>query len=112
MYEKNVRKTFEDAKVIVSHLASTRCARFIVRENKRVVTDLDAKKMLLMAEFVASLHREHVSPSRISRIALSGDPRFDKEMSIGRLLHEDDLIEAEHFMLQYGQFRILESALA
>ena len=113
MYEQNERKTFEDAKVIVSHLASSRCAQFIGGDkSNRFVTKLDAKKMKLLAEFVASLHRDYLTASRIARIVIKGDPRFDSEMSIGKLLRENDLIEAEHFMFQYGHFRILDSALA
>lgn len=113
MNEQNTRKTFEDAKVIVSHLASPRCAQFIVPLRRgHHVTKLDARKMILLAEFVASLHRDYLTASRISRIVVSGDPRFDSEMSIGKLLRENDIIEAEHFMFQYGQFRILNSALA
>lgn len=112
MNEQNTRKTYEDAKVIVSHLASPRCARFIVGDERRLVTALDAQKMVLLAEFVASLHRQFLTPSRISRIAVSGDPRFDSDMSFAKLLRVNDLIEAEHFMLQYDQFRLMESALA
>ena len=114
MNEQAVRKTFEDAKLIVDRFASERCARFIIRRDIGRQgfhpSVLDAHKMLELARFVAALHRDHVRKGRIARIVLFGDERYDPEFSVGRLLREDDLIEAEHLSLHYMDFRLVESA--
>lgn len=114
MNEQTVRKTFEDAKMIVDHFASERCAQFVIRRDIGRQgfhpSILEAQKMLALAQFVGALHRDHLWKNRIARIIVSGDERYDPKYSMGKLLRSDDLIEAEHFSMQYMDFRLVESA--